>query len=302
MRNKIILLAFALAYACVFCSCDRKAEFQSESFATFETASYAVSETAGTFKIPVTIYNPTNRNVRVMVEAYDDTAEQGVNGDYNIVYPENKLLDFAPGESTKEIEIELNHDKQMTGSKYFTVVISSSDPSFKVGELNTVSCKIKDNEHPLSMFIGDWVGEAMAIDLSSGTVTPTVLNVSILEDENDETYKKLRIKNLDPVSTNMSKVYTLRAKVNDALDRIEIANEQPVGYDESYGSYYVFYSFKITSQGVNLGNGVTLYYDKNAETLTVGNIYGTLFTYVDGIQYIGSIYDGGAVLRKKELK
>lgn len=298
MKKNIILIISFLAVAVFVNSCGRKAEFETESFATFEADSYAVSETVGTFTVPVTIYNPIDKEVQIIVKAYGDSAEEGT--DFSIVYPVSGVLTFAPGESTKEIEIEVEHDTEMTGSKYFDLVISSADDSFTVGQINTVNCKIKDNEHPLSEFIGDWEGNA--IDLY--TETETTLSVSILEDEYDETYKKLRIRGLDPESLTMSKTYTLRAEVNSQHTKISIANEQPVGYDDDYASYFVFYAFKIVDGQIFIGDGITLDYDKNAETLTIRSAFGTLYTMGDGYQYIGSVYvpasAEGIVLRPKK--
>ena len=55
MKKNIILIISFLAVAVFVNSCGRKAEFETESFATFEADSYAVSETVGTFTVPVTI-------------------------------------------------------------------------------------------------------------------------------------------------------------------------------------------------------------------------------------------------------
>ena len=53
-----------------------------------------------------------------------------------------------------------------------------------------------------------------------------------------------------------------------------------------------------------IGDGITLDYDKNAETLTIRSAFGTLYTMGDGYQYIGSAYvpasAEGIVLRPKK--
>lgn len=299
MKKNILFVAIVSALASLFTSCDRKADFQSESFVTFESVSFSVSEADGKLSIPVSIFNPIDKAVNIIIRVNSDTAVE--DEDFKIVSPANKVLTFAPGETSKNIEIELIHDKEMTGSKYFEIAIESPDPSFTVGNHNTASCKIKDKEHPLEMFIGDWVGTINAVDPGTGATTPTSLSVTITEDEFDETYKKLRIHNLDPVVINMSKVYTLKAVVDEEKTKITIANEQPVGYYDAYASYYVFYAFKVTSQGVEFSDSpVELLYDQDKETLTISSGYGTLFAYTDGNQYLGSVYAGGAVLSKKK--
>lgn len=293
MRKNIILIAFA-AFAAFLSSCDRKAEFRSESFATFEAVKYSVSETDGSFEIPVSIYNPTDEEVQLIVRTKDSTAV--ADKDFSIVYPVSGVLTFAPGESTQNIEIELVHDRDTTGSKIFEVILESADDGLPVGRYDTATCKIKDKEHPLEKFIGEWTGDIF--DLSANM--ETVLNVTISEDEYDETFTKLRIQNLDPISSIMSKTYTLRATVNKDHTRITIASEQPLGYYEAYDTYYTFYAFSVSMLGeVYLADSVTLVYDPVKETLTIANPYGTLFTYTDGVQYIGSLYSSDAVLKKK---
>lgn len=293
MKNYIRIIALVSALAFALVSCDRTADFHSESFATFESVNYSVSEAAGTISIPVKIYNPIDREVRLIVGVNNDTAVE--DEDFSIVSPANKVLTFAPGEEVKNIEIELVHDMDMTGAKFFEVTISSADESFTVGQYNTAYCKIKDKEHPLDVFIGEWIADG--VDYS--TEQAISFEVSIMEDEYDTTFKRLKIKNLDPVSATMAKVFTLKATVDAAKTKITIASEQPVGYDEEYGSYFTFYGFSITSQGFGLIESVTLNYDQEKETLTIPNAYGTLFSYTDGKQYIGSVYAPGVVLRKK---
>lgn len=305
MRKNIIYIC-VIAFVFLAASCDRKADFKHETFVTLQTSSYSVSEIDGTLKIPVTVYNPTNDEIRVAVTLNSDVygneesgknAVEGVN--YNLVSPATGVLTFAPNEDTKEIEIELLHDTRQTGSKYFELSIASLDGSYNVGNLSTASIKVRDKEHPLEMFLGDWIGDL--VDLSYGT-TETVV-VSIVEDENDETYNKLKITNLDPISVYMTKVYSLKATANAEKTKISIACEQPIGYEEvSYQSYFLFYGFSMNSAGdiTSLLNSVSLEYDAEKETLTIPNAFGTMFTYTDGEEYIYSIYSPGAVLTKKK--
>lgn len=293
--KKNIIFATLIASAFLFGSCDRKVEFQSESFATFEMVSYAVSESAGKLTIPVTIYNPTNREVQVIVRANDSTAF--ANKDFSISYPKSGVLTFAPGEATKNVEIDLVHDKKMTGSKYFEVVIASADDSFSVGNLNTALCKIKDREDPRYPFLGEWTGNA--VDVYNNN-TEVVFDVTITEDENDETLRKLKIKDLDPISSYMTTVYTLKAsRLGDSDDTITVASEQVYSYYDAYQSYYYFYAFTVEGDGVYLGTEVTITYNQEDDSLIINDAYGTLFTYTDGGQYIGSLYAPGAVLTRK---
>lgn len=293
--KKSILYIIALVMA-LFCSCDRKADFKSESFATFEATSYSVGEDQTTnLLIPVTIYNPVNEEVQIIVrtntDAYDNDKAAVSGTNYELVYPSSGVLVFEPGEATKNIEVKIIHDNAQTGSKYFDVTIEGADEYFHTGNINKTSCKIRDYEHPLRHFIGDWTGEVY----DSMTETMTVLNMTIAEDENDEKYSKLRIYNIDPVSETLDKAFAVKGVANAERTAITLANEQPVGYDETYG-YFSLYSFKLTADGVYLGDPMSLQFTTKdgKEYLVLDATYGTI---ADG--YIMSLYEGPAMLTKK---
>lgn len=294
MKRNIIFALFALSLVLV--SCDRKAEFTHETFVTLDEVTFSVSEIAGEFSIPVTLYNPGNSEIQLIVRTNDGSAEKGT--DYDIKSPMSGVLTFAPGETSKEIVVSLNHDPVMTGVKTFEVTIEAADDSFKVGNLNTASCKIRDKEHPLADFIGEWTGDAIDMYNNNAEV---FLSVTIAEDETDESYTKLRISNLDPIVSMMDKTYRLKGTVNKEKTKLTIASNQPIGYYSGYESYYTFYCFSLDNMtgGVYLGDTLTLTYDKDDETLVIDNNFGTLFTYTDKQEYIGSLYGSGVVLTKK---
>lgn len=288
--KKIYFLIAAIALLAV--SCGRKVEFQHESFATLEAVKYTVREDAGEFKIPVSLYNATGSEVQLIVSTEDVTAEKNV--DYEIVSPASGVLTFSGEETTKEIVIKLNHNTAFQKSKLFYLNISSADGSYAVGNLNTATCTIKDAEHPLDMFIGDWKGTAVSVYDN----TPYPISVTISEDEADETYTKLKIEGLDPVTGSLSSRSPLSGVVNSSKTMITITSGQKIGFYEGYGSDFNFNAFEVAADGVYDLRELTIRSNESG-TLTVNEGFGCLFTYTDGNVYVFDVYAPGVVLTKK---
>lgn len=288
------ILFFTTLMLIVFSSCDRKAEFKSVSFVTLENTSYSVGEDAETLKIPVTIYNASNQEVQVIVkvstESYDDNKKAEEDKNFRLSKPQTGVLTFAPGETTKDIELEILHDPAQTGSKYLDITIQSADEDFITGNINKTSCRIRDLEHPLKEFIGDWTGE-----VEDYWMGPTTLTMSIAEDQNDDTGTKLRISNIDPISATLPKAYSVKAVANEEKTAITIANDQPVGKDEQYG-YYSLVAVSITANGMTYADPLTLTYSESngQKKLAFSGAYGTIAS-----GYIMTLYLPGIVLTKK---
>lgn len=287
MKN---IYLFISAIALLLVSCDRKVEFKHETFATLNTVRYTVREDAGEFTVPVTLYNPTGSEFQLIVSTTDSTAVQDV--DYEILSPANGVLTFSGDETQKEIVIGLNHNKSFQKSKLFYLSIAATDENLAVGKLNTATCVIKDAEHPLDMFIGEWKGTANSV--YDGT--PYVITVNISEDEDDETYTKLKIEGLEPMQ--LSSVTALSGQVNAEKTEISILGGQQIGYVDAYQSFFTFYPFSIAGDSLNIGEKLTLTMQKDG-TLTLDSIYGSLFTYTDGNEYVWDAYEVSKPLTKK---
>ena len=76
MKKNILFVAIVYALASLFTSCDRKADFHSESFVTFESVSFSVSEADGKLSIPVSIFNPIDKAVNIIVRVNSDSAHR----------------------------------------------------------------------------------------------------------------------------------------------------------------------------------------------------------------------------------
>lgn len=286
MKN---IYLFISAIALLLVSCDRKVEFKHETFATLSTVRYTVREDAGEFTIPVTIYNPTGDEVQLIVKTDDETAVQDV--DYEIVTPANGVLTFSGDESQKDVVIKLNHNNAFQKSKTFYLSIAATDESFVIGNLNTATCVIKDAEHPLDMFIGEWKGTALSV--FDGTSYPLTVNIS--EDESDETYTKLKVDGLEPMQ--LSSVTPLSGVVNAEKTQLTISGGQQIGYIDAYSSFFTFYPFAIAGENLNIGEALTITLKDGA--LSLDSVYGCLFTYTDGNEYVWDAYQISKPLTKK---
>ena len=273
------------AVSLLLVSCGRKVEFQHESFATLDAVKYTVREDAGEFKVPVSLYNPSGAEVQLIVKTKDSTAVKDV--DYEIVSPASGVLTFSGDDSEKDIVIKLNHNKAFQKS------IASADGDYGIGNLNTATCVIKDAEHPLDKFIGEWKGSAVSLDGTNYPVT-----VTVAEDEADETYTKLKVSGVEPFTSSLSSVAPMSAVVNADKTQIAVPSGQQIGYYEGYGSYFKFYAFEPAGEAFNQLPNLTMSYNQDG-TLTVNELFGCLFTYTDGNTYIYDVYNKGLKLTRK---
>lgn len=286
--KKIYIIAAALALM-LTASCNRMVEFEHETFATLESVTFSVDETVGKVVVPVSIYNPTGAEVQISVKAIDGKAEEGT--DYEIVSPSSGLLTFAADETVKNIEVEIvAFEGEFTGAKDFQLKIESLTEGISVGVFNTASFTIKDLDHPLAMFIGEWTGSIVSY-FDGDAEIPITFTVKANDDDN--TFSSLIIENLDPsmaaaggTAANGYNIYV--ATVNADKTQMIIANGQPTGLP---GYNLVgFDSTHINTAGgyqdivMNLSDG----------KLTIPNGWGT----TDGTGYWYGIYAGPTVLTK----
>lgn len=288
--KKIYFVIVAIALLAV--SCSRKAEFQHETFATLDAVKFTVREDVGEFVIPVSLYNPTGAEVQLIVLTKDSTAVKDV--DYEIVSPASGVLTFSGDETTKDIVIKLNHNTAFQKSKLFYISIESADDNFQIGNLSTATCKIKDAEHPLDKFIGEWKGTAASV--YDGATYPVTVTIS--EDESDETYTKLLVEGIDPVTPSLSSQSPLKAVVNADKTQLVIRSGQQIGYYDGYDSYFRFCAFEISGEYMNQLESLTLTYNTDG-TITVDDTFGCLFIYSDGNEYVFDAFAPGLVLTRK---
>ncbi len=227
-RINIILGALVLLLSV---ACDRNVDFQHETFVTFDDVTYSVNENVGSISLPVTVYNPSGKEIQVTVLGVDGTGEKGATEgvDYEIVSPASGILTFAPSDTTLYVEISLKHDKVLTGTKNFQVQINSATEGINVGGFNLATVKILDNEHPLAPMIGEWTGTLNGL---TGTDYETTINIEAVDD--DDTFTKLKLDSgIDPMfGKGSTVVFIATADITTGL--IELPSEQLNGYENFY--------------------------------------------------------------------
>ncbi|MGM9790551.1 MAG: Calx-beta domain-containing protein [Candidatus Cryptobacteroides sp.] len=235
MKKSIKIMAGA-AIVLAAASCGRLESFDHQTFATFNAVDYSVEETVGQVKVGVSLYNPTKSETKITVKAIDGKAVNGT--DYEIVSPASGVLTFKPGESSQDVVVEIkNQEGVFTGTLDFSLELVSATTGVTVGNFNTASFTIKDLDHPLAAFIGNWSADVRSYDWGPeyGGISYYTLNVTILADEEDETYTKLIIQNLEPYFasnglTAANGYNIFEGVVNDAKNQVTIPMGQPIGY------------------------------------------------------------------------
>lgn len=278
----------AVAVLAVLASCNRKESFQHEKFVSFGNGSYTVNEDAGIVAVPVHVYNASSEEVTVTVKATDGTAKTGTN--YEIVEPASGVLNFAPGETEKNVQVLVkNLRDKFTGNLSFSLSLASVTDGIATGSFNSINFTINDKDHPLAKFFGTWAGTILTENV--GTLP---MNVTIGAVEGDNTYRKLLVNDLDPyaatqmglTSAQGKNIYT--AVVDESNTVMTISARQKVGYDYQ-GAYPVFI------MGTD-GGDITLTLS-DSKTLAVSPF--GLYAEVNGELGYFSKYSKGCTLTKK---
>lgn len=221
----------AVAVLAVLASCNRKESFQHEKFVSFGNGSYTVNEDAGIVAVPVHVYNASSEEVTVTVKATDGTAKTGTN--YEIVEPASGVLNFAPGETEKNVQVLVkNLRDKFTGNLSFSMSLTSVTDGVATGSFNSINFTINDKDHPLAKFFGTWTGT-----IASEQIGKLPMNVTIEAVEGDNTYSKLLVKDLDPFAATQLGVTSAQGKniftavVDESKTVMTISARQKVGYD-----------------------------------------------------------------------
>lgn len=278
----------AVAVLAVLASCNRKESFQHEKFVSFGNGSYTVNEDAGIVAVPVHVYNASSEEVTVTVKATDGTAKTGTN--YEIVEPASGVLNFAPGETEKNVQVLVkNLRDKFTGNLSFSMSLTSVTDGVATGSFNSINFTINDKDHPLAKFFGTWTGT-----IASEQIGKLPMNVTIEAVEGDNTYSKLLVKDFDPFAATQLGVTSAQGKniftavVDESKTVMTISARQKVGYD--YQDAYPLFV-----QGTN-GGDVTLTLS-DSKTLAVSPF--GLYAEVKGELGYFDKYAEGCTLTKK---
>lgn len=285
--KKIFNICAVAVIVLLAASCNRKLEFEHTTFATFNSATYSVGEDTVQFKIPVTVYNPTNADMQVVFKAVDNSALKDV--DYT-VSPASGILTFTAEEPTQEIVINVtNYPDNFTGNKSFSIELVSSSDALSIGNFNTAKIQILDLDHPLSAFLGTWAG---TLTFASNPPEDMAAELIIEAVEEDDTYTKLNIYGLEPAYASYTSGITVEAVYDKSRSSIIIPYGQTIFY---VNANYDFMIVGLDESWSSLIN-VEFKYDEANGTLTLMNDYGALDA-ISGSIY--SAYYSGAVFTKK---
>lgn len=279
----------AVAVLAVLASCNRKESFQHEKFVSFGNGSYTVSEDAGIVSVPVHVYNVGSDEVTVTIKATDGTAKTGTN--YEIIEPASGVLNFAPGETEKSVQVLVkNLRDKFTGNLNFTLALTSVTDGVATGGFSNINFTINDKDHPLSKFFGTWAGSVTGI---KGTVYPMEITVEAVE--GDETYRKLRISNFEPMLAKAGLTSKLGKNiftgvVDESLSTVTISAGQKTGYEDEDTGDPVF----IMSTD---GGDIVISYSDGKLVVPGFGTFVTLST--DGKTYYYEKYADGCTLNKK---
>lgn len=293
-KNIILIVAAVIALA----SCSRKVEYVHMTFATFDSASYTFNEDVEQIKVPVSIVNPNGAEVSVSVKTIDGKAKEGT--DYEILSPVSGVLSFAAGETEQEIVIGINYDSNRTGTKDFTLSIVSATEGFQVGGCNSTKLRIKDDNHPLKMFIGEW--SASATGYSGLSYSWSMI---VEADESDPTWSNLLVYDVDPFTgyfgyTSENGYNIVDAKSNATKDQLIVAYDSYIATDEEglIADPGVVYSITALDAPTldQAKNYSDLKFDlsEDGNTLTIETAIGTL-----GNGTLYEVIDGPIVFSKK---
>ncbi len=265
---KKINIIFAVIALLLIVSCDRKLDFQHNTFFTFDRVSLSVSESSGTISVPVSLFNPTGNKCQVAVEGVDGEGESGaVDGvNYKIVSPASGVLTFEGDNTTQEVEIALTPVAGLTGSKNFEIRLSSLTRGVSVGGYDVTTVKILDDDHPLADFIGKWTGTLL--EMTTNMSYETEINIEAVESN----YSRLTFDTgLDPVYGKGSKA-KLFATVDDLKNptMLEMASEQLTGYENFFIS-----GLKVDENSFSFSDNI-IFSLNNDGSLSIDSYYGII--------------------------
>lgn len=289
-RNLILLVAAVFTLLAV--SCNRKVEYDYQTFATLYTTSYITNEAVGEIEIPVILYNATGSESQVSVKLVEGKAEEGK--DIELISPANGILVFTGETDTLNVVVGItSYEGELTGAKDFKVQLSSISPETSVGNVNTAKVTINDLDHPLYPYFGSWSGSTLE-EVYTGAVHTIKFDIAEYPDD----YTKLLLTTIDPMMssvvgyTDEIQLYANAVLNEDGTGQVVIPGGQATGFEYSYGPW-VYMGLNAQSFD-NASDYTDIVFNLNADgALNVPNAYG-----IFDDSYIWASYVGGFNLTK----
>lgn len=203
------------------CSNDLPVFDDKDAFVAFTKTSMSIDENveSGEVKIPVLLTSLSGLERTIQYEVVEGKAKPGVH--YEVV-DEAQTLHFTKDEPTQYIVIRIIDNNEFGGDVDFTVNLKPST-EINLGDSQTCTVKIVDNEHPLADILGNY--GAVGTSYFNGSLS---WGVTIEKDDEDVT--KVWIDNMVPGASNL-KVY---GTVNSEKSEIKIPVSQEILESTSY--------------------------------------------------------------------
>lgn len=115
-----------------------------DGYLQFQRTNYVVAESEASIPVTVNWTGSTNRTVTVRVSTSDGTAK-GVGADYQNF---SEIINFAPGESSKTISIQLHGDFTPEGDEFFNLDLSAASPGAALNARSHATIQILDDDTP----------------------------------------------------------------------------------------------------------------------------------------------------------
>lgn len=288
MKRNIILFVAAAFALLSMASCNRKVEYQFDTYATLYHSSFTVKEDAGEYSIPVLIQNAKGGDLQVAVSIAEGKAVEGV--DYEVISPVNGILSFSGETDSLAVVVKIfdTFVGEFTGTKDFTVSISPATEGLTMGTISSARVMIDDLDHPLNAWIGSWTGEMTGFfgNWPKGATTFTVS-----ADPEGDPFSDLIVNGgINPyfvAAAGANPDFT--AKVVD--NQLVVAAEQPCGYSD-----VVLLGFNAPDPNSADSYDHARFEMQEDGTLVQANAFGA-YTPSGGGFY--EIYLGGAVFTKE---
>lgn len=136
----------------------------------FSASSYDVNENAGAVTLNITRSGGRQFSATVNYQTMDGTAKAGVN-----YVASNGTVTFAPGETSKTIQVPLIDDAEPSPTLQFTVKLTDANGTGFVGAQNTATVNIRDNDVNVIRFEKD----NYSVDEGAGSVSLKVIAIRV---------------------------------------------------------------------------------------------------------------------------
>lgn len=163
--KSIYKLLYIVLMVVVFSACKNDPIMfdKSKTFVAFVASSAAVAENESSLDIPLMVAalngsGAVTVNFEVVTDGLTNPAVEGA--DFTIA--PTGSVDFTSGTGVVNLTVHPVDNNVFTGNKLFKIRITSNSKNYPAGETNEVTVTIKDNEHPLAKWIGNYVVAAVS--------------------------------------------------------------------------------------------------------------------------------------------